>query len=36
MPDLPTGTVTLLFSDIEGNTAHWEQHGAVLPSVLTA
>ena len=28
MPDLPTGTVTLLFTDIEGSTSRWEQHGA--------
>src|SRR5215207_8589189 len=25
MPDLPTGTVTFLFTDIEGSTASWEQ-----------
>ena len=25
MPELPTGTVTLLFSDIEGSTRLWEQ-----------
>ena len=24
MPDLPTGTVTLLFTDIEGRTPPWE------------
>jgi predicted ATPase/class 3 adenylate cyclase len=26
MADLPTGTVTFLFTDIEGSTARWEQH----------
>src|SRR5215212_4608830 len=25
MPDVPTGTVTFLFSDIDGSSAHWEQ-----------
>jgi class 3 adenylate cyclase len=25
MPDLPSGTVTFLFTDIEGSTAHWER-----------
>jgi class 3 adenylate cyclase len=25
MPDLPSGTVTFLFSDIEGSTARWER-----------
>jgi class 3 adenylate cyclase len=28
MPDLPTGTVTLLFTDIEGSTQLWEAHAA--------
>src|ERR687898_1997612 len=25
MPDLPSGTVTILFTDIEGSTALWER-----------
>jgi class 3 adenylate cyclase len=28
MPDLPSGTVTFLFTDIEGSTALWERDGA--------
>ena len=28
MADLPTGTVTLLFSDIEGSTRLWEAHAS--------
>src|SRR3954452_24396883 len=30
MPELPTGTVTFLFTDIEGSTALWEQHPAAM------
>src|SRR3712207_9459604 len=26
MPELPTGTVTFLFTDIEGSTTRWEPH----------
>jgi predicted ATPase/class 3 adenylate cyclase/DNA-binding CsgD family transcriptional regulator len=35
MIDLPTGTVTFLFTDIEGSTAHWQQHQEVMPAVIT-
>jgi predicted ATPase/class 3 adenylate cyclase len=34
MPTLPTGTVTFLFTDIEGSTAHWEQHDASMRAAL--
>ena len=27
MPDLPTGTVTFLFTDVEGSTSHWRLPG---------
>jgi predicted ATPase/class 3 adenylate cyclase len=30
----PTGTVTFLFSDIEGSTAHWEEQRAAMPAAL--
>ncbi len=47
MPELPSGTVTFLFTDIEGSTTRWEQHpeamrtalarhDALLHSVITA
>ncbi len=47
MPDLPTGTITFLFTDIEGSTTLWEhhpdtmaialaRHDALLRSVITA
>ena len=36
MIELPTGTVTFLFTDIEGSTRRWEDHpeamGAALPA----
>ena len=46
MPDLPTGTVTFLFTDIEGSTTRWEHfpdamrtalahHDVLLRSVMT-
>ena len=28
MPDLPVGTVTFLFTDIEGSTQRWEENRA--------
>jgi class 3 adenylate cyclase len=34
MPDLPTGTVTFLFTDIEGSTRLWEQHPAAMHPAL--
>ena len=34
MADLPTGTVTFLFTDIEGSTAYWEQHLAAMGAAL--
>ncbi len=36
MPDLPTGTVTLLFTDIEGSTRLLHQLGDRFPGVLAA
>ena len=34
MPDLPTGTVTLLFTDIEGSTRLWEAHATAMRAAL--
>jgi class 3 adenylate cyclase/tetratricopeptide (TPR) repeat protein len=34
MPHLPSGTVTFLFTDIEGSAALWERHRAGMPSAL--
>jgi class 3 adenylate cyclase len=34
MADLPTGTVTFLFTAIEGSTRLWEQHRATMPQAL--
>jgi predicted ATPase/class 3 adenylate cyclase len=31
---LPTGTITLLFTDIEGSTQHWETQRAAMPDAL--
>ena len=30
MPDLPSGTVTFLFTDIQGGTERWEQDRAAM------
>jgi class 3 adenylate cyclase len=35
MPALPTGTVTFLFTDIEGSTRLWEQHPAAMQVALS-
>jgi class 3 adenylate cyclase len=32
--ELPTGTVTFLFTDIEGSTRLWEQHPAAMQAAL--
>jgi class 3 adenylate cyclase len=32
---LPTGTVTFLFTDIEGSTRLWEQHPQAMDATLT-
>src|SRR5262245_17788115 len=29
-PDLPAGTVTFLYTDLEGSTRQWEQHPAAM------
>lgn len=34
MPDLPTETVTFLFTDIEGSTSRWDQHTAAMRTAL--
>ena len=34
MADLPTGTVTFLFTDIEGSTRLWEQHPEAMAGAL--
>ncbi len=35
MPALPTGTVTFLFTDIEGSTRLWEQHPEAMQAALS-
>ena len=34
MPDLPTGTVTFLFTDIEGSTRRWESEPTAMSAAL--
>jgi class 3 adenylate cyclase/tetratricopeptide (TPR) repeat protein len=34
MPDLPRGTVSFLFTDIEGSTRLWERHRAVMGTMV--
>src|SRR5919202_927764 len=34
MATLPTGIVTLLFTDVEGSTRLWEQHPAAMQAAL--
>src|SRR4051812_1952648 len=34
MPELPAGTVTFLFTDIEGSTARWEQDRAAMAAAV--
>ena len=34
MRDLPTGTVTFLFTDIEGSTRLWEEHPEAMRAAL--
>jgi class 3 adenylate cyclase len=34
MPDLPSGTVTFLFTDIKGSTALWERDRAAMASAV--
>src|SRR4051812_8430064 len=34
MGDLPTGTVTFLFTDIEGSTTRWEHHTQAMKAAV--
>jgi class 3 adenylate cyclase len=34
MPDLPSGTVTFLFTDIEGSTALWERDRVTMATAV--
>src|SRR5947209_7554675 len=35
MAQFPTGTVTFLFTDIEGSTSRWEQHPGAMQRAVT-
>ncbi len=35
MPDLPSGTVTFLFTDLEGSTLLWERHRGAMAAALS-
>ena len=34
MAELPSGTVTFLFTDLEGSTRLWEEHGDAMGDAL--
>ena len=34
VPELPTGTITFLFTDIEGSTRMWEEHRTAMRDAL--
>ena len=34
MTELPSGTVTFLFTDLEGSTRLWEEHPEAMPAAL--
>src|SRR5436190_23347495 len=34
VPELPSGTVTFLFTDLEGSTRLWEEHREAMPAAL--
>jgi hypothetical protein len=36
MPNPPVGTVTFLFTDIEGSTKRWEQHPQAMSVTLAS
>lgn len=36
MPAPPTGTITFLFTDIEGSTARWEAHGGEMKAAVAS